>query len=51
MHIVHGEMLIRYTIGRMRHGGYGRRVAKAELLTGLAGVSSHPVRPIVLVRG
>jgi hypothetical protein len=36
----------------MRHDGCGgRRAAKVDLLTGIEGVSSWPVRKIVLVRG
>jgi hypothetical protein len=33
---------------QMRHDGCGGLPAKAELLTGIEGVSSHPVRRIVL---
>jgi hypothetical protein len=33
---------------RMRHGGCGGLAAKAELLTGIEGVSNRPVRRIVL---
>jgi hypothetical protein len=33
----------------MRHDGYGGLAAKAELLTGIEGVSSRPVRRIVLL--
>ena len=33
---------------RMRHDGCGGIAAKAELLTGIEGVSSRPVRRIVL---
>jgi hypothetical protein len=33
---------------RMRHDGCGGRTEKAELLTGIDGVSSRPVRRIVL---
>jgi hypothetical protein len=35
----------------MRHDGCGVRAAKAELLTGVEGVSSRPVRRIVLREG
>ena len=41
-------MLIRDILGRMRHDGCGGRAGKAELLTGIEGVSSGPVRKIVL---
>jgi hypothetical protein len=34
---------------RMRHDGCGGLAAKAELLTGIDGVSSRPVRRIVLL--
>jgi hypothetical protein len=33
---------------RMRHDGCGGRAGKTELLTGIEGVSSRPVRRIVL---
>ena len=42
-------MLIRDIIDRMRHDGCGGRAGKVELLTGIEGVSSRPVRRIVLV--
>jgi len=32
----------------MRHDGCGGRTAKAELLSGIEGVSSRPVRRILL---
>ena len=35
--------------GRMRHDGCRDRAGKAELLTGMEGVSSRPVRKIVLM--
>jgi hypothetical protein len=38
-------------LARARHEGCGGRAAKAELLTGVEGVSSHPVRRIVLRLG
>jgi hypothetical protein len=34
-----------------RHDGCGSQPAKAELLTGIEGVSSHPVRRILLRAG
>jgi hypothetical protein len=43
-HIAQGEMLIRDIIGRMRHNGCGGRAGRAELVTGLEGASSRPVR-------
>ena len=39
---------LRDVIARMRHDGCGGLAAKAELLTGIEGVSSRPVRKIVL---
>jgi hypothetical protein len=39
-HMAQGEMLIRDILARMRHDGWGGRVAKAELLTGIDGSSS-----------
>ena len=35
-------------LGKMRHGGCGGRAGKVELLTGVEGVSSRPVRKILL---
>ena len=42
---------IRDIIAKMRHDGCGGRAGKAELLTGIEGVSSRPVRKIVLRDG
>ena len=42
-------MLIRDIIERMRHDGCGGRAGKVELLTGIEGASSRPVRRIVLM--
>jgi hypothetical protein len=39
---------LRDFLARMRHDGCGGLAAKAELLTGIAGVNSRPVRKIVL---
>jgi hypothetical protein len=44
-------IVLRVLIGRMRHEGCGGRAARAELLTGIDGVSSRPVRRIVLRSG
>jgi hypothetical protein len=44
-----GAMPIRDMLHRMRHDGCGGRAAKAELLSGIEGVSSRPVRRIVLI--
>ena len=38
-------------LDKMRHDGCGGRAGKAELLTGLEGASSRPVRRIVLREG
>jgi hypothetical protein len=40
---------LRDIIARMRHDGCGGRAGKAELLTGIEGVSGRPVRRIVLL--
>jgi hypothetical protein len=42
---------IRDIIAKMRHDGYGGRAERVELLTGIEGVSSRPVRRIVLREG
>ena len=39
---------LRDILARMRHDGCGGRAGKAELLTGIEGVVSRPVRRIVL---
>jgi hypothetical protein len=44
-------MLIRDILDKMWHDGCGGRAGKAELLTGIEGVSSRPVRRIVLREG
>ena len=43
------DMPLRVLLARMRHDGCGGRPARVELLTGIDGVSSEPVRRIVLV--
>jgi len=50
-HMKRGAMPIRDIIARMPHDGCGGRAGKAELLTGIEGVSSRPVRKIVLIDG
>jgi hypothetical protein len=45
------DMLIRDIIARMRHDGCGGRAGRVELLTGIEGVSSRPVRRIVVLDG
>ena len=42
---------IREIIKRMRHDGCGGRPGRVELLTGIEGASSRPVRRIILVLG
>jgi hypothetical protein len=46
-----GDMQLNYIIAKMRHDGCGGRSGRAELLTGVEGVSSRPVRRIVLRSG
>jgi hypothetical protein len=50
-HSAQGDMLIRDIIARMRHDGCGGRAGKVELLSGIEGASSRPVRRIVLIGG
>jgi hypothetical protein len=50
-HAAQRHMPIRDILDRMRHDGCGGRAGKAELLTGVEGVSSRPVRRIVLQGG
>jgi hypothetical protein len=45
------DMLIRDIIARMRHDGCGGRAGRVELLTGIEGASSRPVRRIALIDG
>jgi len=45
------DRTLRAILARMRHDGCGSRAAKAELLTGIEGASSRPVRRIVLIDG
>jgi hypothetical protein len=42
---------VRVLLSRMRHDGCGGRAGKVELLTGIEGASSRPVRRIVLRAG
>jgi hypothetical protein len=48
-HTIQGNMPIREVLKRMRYDGCGGLVGKAELLTGIEGVSSRTVRKIVLM--
>jgi hypothetical protein len=43
------DMPIRVLLARARHEGCGGRAGRAELLTGIEGVSSRPVRKIALI--
>lgn len=45
------DMPLRVLLARMRHDGCGGRAGRVELLTGIDGVSSRPVRRIVLRAG
>jgi hypothetical protein len=47
-HTKEGNMPIRDILKRMRHDGCGGRPGRVELLTGIEGASSRPVRKIVL---
>ena len=42
---------IRDIIAKLRHDGCGGRAGKVELLSGIEGVSSRPVRKIVVCEG
>jgi hypothetical protein len=50
-HMKRSDVPIRDIIARMRHDGCGGRAGKVELLTGIEGASSRPVRRIVLTGG
>ena len=45
------DLLIRDLPTKMRHDGCGGRPGRVELLTGIEGASSRPVRRIVLIDG
>jgi hypothetical protein len=47
-HMAQSDLSLREILARMRHDRCGGRAAKAELLTGVEGVSSRPVRKIAL---
>jgi hypothetical protein len=49
VHAPRRDMPIREILKRMRHDGCGEQAGKVELLTGIEGVSSRPVRRIVLM--
>jgi hypothetical protein len=50
-HMVQRDLPIRTILARMRHDGCGGRAGQVELLTGIEGASSRPVRRIVLREG
>ena len=50
-HSAQHYMLLRNILDRMRHDGCGGMVGKAEMLAGLEGASSRPVRLIALKNG
>jgi hypothetical protein len=50
-HTAHRDLPIRTIIDRMRHDGCGGRAGRVELLTGIEGASSRPVRKIALIEG
>jgi hypothetical protein len=51
VHYARPTVPIRAILAKMRHDGCGGLAGKAELLTGIEGVSSRPVRKIVLQEG
>jgi len=50
-HMRWDNLLIRTILDQMRHDGCGGRAGRVELLTGIDGASSRPVRKIVLIEG
>jgi hypothetical protein len=50
-HAPRRDMRIRDIIAKMRHDGCGGRPGRVELLTGIEGASSRPVRKIVVLGG
>ena len=50
-HTAHRDLPIRTILDRMRHDGCSGRAGRAELLTGIEGASSRPVRKITLIQG
>jgi hypothetical protein len=48
VHFARPAMPIRAILAKMRHDGCGGGAGKAELITGIEGVSSRPVWRIVL---
>jgi hypothetical protein len=50
-HTAQRDMPLRTILDRMRHDGCGGRAGRVELLTGIEGASSRPVRKIKLIEG
>jgi len=50
-HMAQRDLPIRTILNRARHDGCGGRPGRVELLTGIDGASSRPVRKIVLIAG
>jgi hypothetical protein len=50
-HTPQRDMPIRDILAKMCHDGCGGKPGRVELLTGIAGASSRPVRKIVLLDG
>jgi hypothetical protein len=50
-HMRFSDRTLRVILDRMRHDGCGGRARKAELISGVAGVRSRPVRRIALREG
>ena len=48
-HFAQRDMTLREIVQRMRHDGCGGRAGRPELVTGIEGVTSRPVRRIVLM--
>jgi hypothetical protein len=48
-HFKQRDMRLRDILAKMRHDGCGGRAGRVELVTGIDGVTSRPVRKIVLV--
>ena len=51
VHTPHRDLPLRDILDRARHDGCGGRAGRVELLTGIEGASSRPVRRIVLREG
>jgi hypothetical protein len=50
-HTPQRDLRIREIIARMRHDGCGGGAGRVELLTGIEGAASRPVRKIVVLDG